>query len=248
MIASTPPHPSRGGGRQRRKGRHSGQHALVTIGSSNLESVGKTGLMDTRWLLVRHVMAGFGVGLVLIGCGGGGLSLSEYVDRVNAIGDRTNPQVEALVGELEQSRTPEDVKTTMDGMVALRVESVAATEALEPPEQIADLHDLFVGWEARLLLVEEALAARAGAVTGWEEFFVSSELEAYRAALVEGKQVCIEFQTRLDATAERGVFADIDWLPGELTEAVEAVLGCDLFPENPENVFRPVPATPEPST
>ena len=202
--------------------------------------------MSSRRILVRHVLAGLGVGLVLVGCGGSGLSLSEYVDRLNAIGNDANPQLEVLIAELERSRTPTAVKATMERMVALRVESIEATEALEPPQQIADLHDLFAGWEARLLAVEEALAARAGSVAGWEEFFVSSELEAYRAALVEGKELCIEFQTRLDATADRGVFADIDWLPGELKEAVEALLGCDLFPENPENVFRPVPS-PEPS-
>ncbi len=202
--------------------------------------------MGSRWSLVRHVLAGLGVGLVLFGCGGSALSLSEYVDRLNAIGNDANPQLEVLIAELERSRTPTAVKATMERMVALRVESIEATEALEPPQQIADLHDLFAGWEVRLLSVEEALAARAGSVAGWEEFFVSSELEAYRAALVEGKELCIEFQTRLDATADRGVFAGIDWLPGELKEAVEALLGCDLFPENPENVFRPVPS-PEPS-
>jgi hypothetical protein len=137
----------------------------------------------------------------------------------------------------------------MERMVVLRIESVQATEALDPPEQIADLHQLFMGWEKRLLPIEEALAARAGTVAGWEEFYQSAEVAAYRAALIEGKQVCVEFQTRLDATAKRGVFADTPWIRGALSEVVEARLGCDLFPEEPENVFRPAPATtvPEPS-
>jgi hypothetical protein len=204
------------------------------------------GLMGARWFLVRYVMAGFGVGLFLVGCGGGGLSLTEYVDRQNAIGDRTNPQAEALIAELERSTTPRDVNATMERMVALRVESVEATEALDSPEQIADLHQLVLGWEVRLLPIEEALAVRAGTVAGWEEFSQSAELADYRAALVEGKQVCIEFQTRLDATAMRGVFDDTPWIPGELKEVVEARLGCGLFPENPEDVFRLVPATTSP--
>ena len=205
--------------------------------------------MGTRWFLVRYVMAGFGVGLFPFGCGGGGLSLTEYVDRLNAIGDRTNPQAEVLISELERSTTPRDVNATMERMVALRIESVEATEALDPPERIADLHQLFLDWEKRLLPIEEALAARAGTVAGWEEFSESAEVADYRAALDEGRQVCIEFQTRLDATAKRGVFADTPWLPSALSEVVEARLGCGLFPENPENVFRPVPTTtvPEPS-
>jgi hypothetical protein len=198
---------------------------------------------------MRRAITGIGVGLLLFGCGGGGLSLTEYVDRLNVIDDRTVQQAEVLISELERSTTPKDVNATMEQMVALRIESVTATEVLDPPEQIADLHQLFLGWEKRLLPIEEALAVRAGTVAGWEEFFVSAEVVAYRAALVEGKQVCVEFQSRLDATADRGVFADTPWIPGELREVVSARLGCDLFPEEPENVFRPVPATtvPDPS-
>jgi hypothetical protein len=205
--------------------------------------------MGARWFLVRYLIVGFGFGLFLFGCGGGELSLTEYVDRLNAVGDRMNPQAEALIAELERSATPSDVNATMERMVALRIESVETTKALDPPEQIADLHQLFVGWEARLLPIEEALAARAGTVAGWEEFSESTEMTAYRTALVEGKQVCIEFQTRLDATAKRGVFADTPWLPSALSEVVEARLGCALFPESPEDVFKPVPAatSPEPS-
>jgi hypothetical protein len=197
--------------------------------------------MDSQSFVARCVMVGFGVGLFLSGCSGGGLSLTEYVDSLNATGDRTNPRAEALIAELERSITPRDVNATMERMVALRIESVEATEALDPPEQIANLHELFLGWELRLLPIEEALAARAGTVAGWEEFFESPEVADYRAALVEGRQVCIEFQARLDATAERGVFADTPWLPSALSEIVDARLGCGLFPENPEDIFRPVP-------
>jgi hypothetical protein len=198
--------------------------------------------MVARWLLVRRAIAGVGVALALVGCGGGELSLTAYVDRLNAINDRMVPKAQVLISELEQSATPRDVHATMERMVALRIESVQATEALDPPEQVADLHELFVGWEKRLLPIEEGLMTRAGTVVGWEELFESDEVSAYRAALVEGKQVCVEFQMRLDATKERGVFADTPWIPGELSEVVEARLGCDLFPEEPENVFRPVPA------
>ena len=187
---------------------------------------------------MRRVLAGLGVGLLLSGCGGGGLSLTEYVDQLNAINDQVVPQAEALISELERSTTPGEVSATMQRMAALRIESVQAIEALDPPEQIAELHQLTLGWEKRLVPIEEAFAARAGDVAGWEELLDSAEVAAYRAALVEGKQVCIEFQARLRATADRGVFADTPWIPGALSEVVEARLGCELFPENPEDVFR----------
>ena len=63
-------------------------------------------------------------------------------------------------------------------------------------------------------------------------------MAAYRAAIAEGKQVCNDFQSRLDATEQRGVFADTPWIPGEMKEVVERVLGCVWFPENPEDVYR----------
>ena len=80
-------------------------------------------------------------------------------------------------------------------------------------------------------------------MSGWPELLETSEVAAYRAALVEGKQMCIEFQATLDATESRGVFADTPWLPAEFSEVVDARLGCDLFPENPDSVFQPAPPT-----
>jgi hypothetical protein len=123
---------------------------------------------------IRLVMAGLGVGMLLSGCGGGGLSLTEYVDSLNAVNDRLNSQAEVLISDLERSTTPGEVSVTMERMAALRIESVQAAEAIDPPEQIADLHELFLSWEKRLLPIEEAFAARAGTVVGWEELFESA--------------------------------------------------------------------------
>ncbi len=190
---------------------------------------------------MRQLMAGIGVALLASGCGGGGLTLTEYVDGLNAINDRTVPQAEVLISELERATTPGEAGVAIEGMMALRIESLEATEELMPPEPIADLHELMVSWERRLVPVEESFAAQAAATSGWGEFLESAEVEAYRAALIEGKAICTEYQARLDATADRGAFADTPWIPTELSEVVEARLGCQLFPEEPENVFRPAP-------
>ena len=42
----------------------------------------------------------------------------------------------------------------------------------------------------------------------------------------EMRPLCFELQSRLDATAEREIFAEVLWVPGELKEVVSLVVGC----------------------
>ena len=117
-------------------------------------------------------------------------------------------------------------------------------------DQIADLHHLMWDWHGKFIPIEEALAHRAGTAentaAGWEALSASPEMAAYRASMAEGKQACADFQAELDATVERGVFADTPWIPSELKEVVDIVLGCDGFPEHPEDVYRYPPPTSSP--
>ena len=43
----------------------------------------------------------------------------------------------------------------------------------------------------------------------------------------------------LDATADRGAFVDVPWMPSELSEIVEYALGCGDQPANPQDAYRP---------
>lgn len=195
-------------------------------------------LTNVSSLRMGQAVAALAAGVLLAGCADGAPSLTEYVDELNEINGRTVPRADALIADLELSTTPAEVAEAMEQMALLRIESVEETEDLEPPDQVADLHRLLLAWENELIPIEEAFAARAAAVSGWVELVQSDEVAAYRAALVEGKQVCIDFQAKLDATTDRGQFADTPWIPAELSEVVEARLGCELFPDDPEDVFR----------
>jgi len=193
------------------------------------------------------------IGLLLSGCGGDDSSLTEYVEHVNAIAGRASEQGSALIAEGNQVTdfTPQHLQAGLErGLREIRVPLQTAADALEPPAQVADLHDLMWSWHARFIPIEEALAARAGAATDtaadWEALSDSPEMAAYRDAIAEGKRVCTDFQAQLDATAARGVFADVPWVPAELSEVVEAVLGCEWFPENPQDVYRYPPPTTTP--
>ncbi len=190
-----------------------------------------------------------GLCMVLVSsCGGGEMSLTEYVEAVNDINGRAmlqyqemvlaNPQGAVIVADRAQLNdfTPHDLQVALERTVEIQAEALEATAAIEPPQQIADLHYLFFK-----SLPLEALAVRAGTAADWDELSESPEMEAYRDALVKDIRVCVDFQARLDATAERGAFANTPWIPSEMKEIVDVVLGCDQYPANPEDLYRPLP-------
>jgi len=203
----------------------------------------------------RFVALALCVTLLLWGCGGGEMSLTEYVEQLNAIVDRARQQYETLVaspqgavlvaeGAQLTDFTPQDLEVAFERVKEIEVEVQEATEALEPPEQIADLHDFFFDFDDdSFTAAQDALAARAGTAVDWEELSQSPEMAAYRAALAEDKQTCTRIEAELDTTEERGVFADTPWMPGELKEIVEVGLGCEGYPEHPEDVYRPPPTS-----
>jgi hypothetical protein len=202
---------------------------------------------------MRFMLVGVCLVLTVSGCGGSEMSLTEYVDQLNAINKRglqqylellASPQGEVLVAaEAAQITdfTPQDLQVGLEGVIEIAVEVKEAADAIEPPEQVADLHHRL--FDDKFTFFEEALAARAGTAANWEELSESPEMEAFRAAMAEDKQACIDFQAELDATADREVFADMPWIPGSLKEIVDAVLNCEFVPEIPEDMFRPPPTS-----
>ena len=38
--------------------------------------------------------------------------------------------------------------------------------------------------------------------------------------------LCLEIQSKLDATADREIFAEVPWIPSEMKEVVDLVVGC----------------------
>jgi hypothetical protein len=85
--------------------------------------------------------------------------------------------------------------------------------------------------------------ASSGTASDWYALSESEEAAVYREALAADNQVCAELEAKLDATADRGVFADTPWIPRESKEAVNYALGCDSLPEHPEGAYRPPPTT-----
>ncbi len=193
-------------------------------------------------------------------CGGGGeMSLTEYVESIDAIFARGIQQYQELVsspqglvlivgqgshlgfddqGAQLADFTPQDLHVALEQVAGIQAEALKAAAAIDPPDQIADLHALYF----RELPIAE-LAVRAGTTATWEELSESAEMTAYREALAADNRVCADIQAKLDATAARGVFTDTPWIPNDLKETVNYALGCDSLPEHPEDAYRPTPAT-----
>jgi hypothetical protein len=198
--------------------------------------------------------------MTVAACGGGGeMSLNEYVESVDAIFARGIEQYEAIVstpqglvlvvgqgshvglddlGTQPTDFTPQDLHVALEQVAQVQADALQAAAAINPPEQIADLHVLFF----RELPIAE-LAVRAGTSADWEELSESAEMAAYRKALAADNQACAEFQAKLDSTADRGVFTDTPWIPNDLKETVNYALGCDELPTHPEDAYRPTPTT-----
>jgi hypothetical protein len=67
---------------------------------------------------------------------------------------------------------------------------------------------------------------RAETADSLDELKESSEAVAYWDLDAEMRPLCLEFQSRLDATGEREVFAEVPWVPSDMKEVVNLVLGC----------------------
>lgn len=186
--------------------------------------------------------------------------MSEYVESVDAIFETAVGQYEEViagpgglvlvVGQGEHlgiddqglalsDFTPQDLHVALGKVAEIQAEAMEAAAAIDPPRQLEDIHALYF----RELPLEE-LAARAGTASDWEDLSESPEMAAYRDALEADNEVCDEFQATLDATADGGAFADVPWMPSELSEIVDYALACGDQPANPQDAYRPPPTSP----
>jgi hypothetical protein len=104
------------------------------------------------------------VSLPLASCGGGEMTMTDYVERVDAIFDRGFEQYEAVVvspqgqvllvgqgghlGFADQGAqltnfTPWDLHVALGQVAEIQAEALGAAAAVDPPDQIADLHALY---------------------------------------------------------------------------------------------------------
>jgi hypothetical protein len=165
--------------------------------------------------------------VMLVACGSGGLSLTEYAERLDVLALELGEQLDA--GDARMSTgtaTLADAQEVLTSALAARADFQEGMTALDPPEEFADVHTDFVEVHSRIIAAQEAFVARTATAATLEELDQSAEAAAYRAIGSEAASLCEEFRARIDTTADREVFADTPWIPGDIKEVVAVTFGC----------------------
>jgi len=186
----------------------------------------------------RRMLAFLVCGLVLGGCGGG-TSTTEYVEQLNSIPSRYAEQFTAAWNDYLAVEDPtlDDLRMLLGADAEMRRRIQADIDAIEPPRHFADTHTGFSAWHASYVAANDAMEVKARTVATWDEFIDSSELAAVTRILRDGIRLCQEMEGELDSTDAKA-FEGTPWMPGDLTSAVQAAIGCDVIPEDYAAAFR----------
>jgi hypothetical protein len=174
----------------------------------------------------RRTLASACIVFVIVACGGGTLSLTEYGERFQSIRFAMTAEFDVLEAQRASIGTVEDGKELLDRAVAIRTDLQNSLTDLDPPEALAGFHGDLVEQLSRVLLAQKAWAGRAETAGSLDVLQGSSEALAYWELDAQMVPLCLELQSTLDATAERGIFAEVPWIPGEMKEVVSLVMGC----------------------
>jgi hypothetical protein len=179
---------------------------------------------------VRHAWAGTWLAVILVACGGGSLTVSEYAAQAEELVAVLEARFESLDTEWEsQAPTVEGARRYWDGRLAVRAEFLEGVQALDPPYGVADLHAAALDVFGRIAEADRALAARVATfetVTEHWQWVDTPEGQASEAVLEDVFALCRASQAEFDATKNRESLKDVPWIPSEMTEVVSVAFGC----------------------
>ena len=160
--------------------------------------------------------------LLLLGCGGGTLSMTEYAATLDLLVSDLGGELEAMDVRVTETPTVEEARLVLGEALTARTEFQQSLTELDPPRGFADLHNDLVDLHARLITVQGAFAAQAATATSLDEMLNSTESEAYQAVQIELMELCPDLQARVDALAD---LAGNPWI-GTGREVVRVAFGC----------------------
>ena len=179
---------------------------------------------------MRSIIMAIFLVLVVVSCGGGGLTLAEYAEQTEGLVTAMNGRIDALDVELRaEDPTVESTQNYFNQKLAARHEFLDGFQVLEPSEEVAEMHTAALDIVTRLTAAEEALAQWAEGVESIDELsriWDTPEGLAMQAVDEEAIAICQAAQAQADSTADREALADFPWISPELQEVVVVFFGC----------------------
>jgi hypothetical protein len=170
------------------------------------------------------------VGLLLGGCGGA-MSLTEYAERLEAAGAAASGRFDAINAVLTASdATVAEARSAVREAAVIGNDLHADLEALDPSDEIADLHAVLLELHRDVVAAQQEWADSADTAGSVAELLQSPEAQAVFVSNDTALAACGRIQDALDATADRAAFEDVPWLPERLKESIEVALGCSPGP------------------
>ncbi len=168
--------------------------------------------------------------VILVACGGGSLTVSEYAAQAEELVAVLEARFESLDAEWEsQAPTVDGARSYWDGRLAVRAEFLEGVQELDTPDGVADLHAAALDVFGRIAAADKALAARVATfevVTDHWQWVDTPEGRASEAVLEEVFALCRASQAEFDATKDREALRDVPWIPSAMTEVVSVAFGC----------------------
>jgi hypothetical protein len=176
--------------------------------------------------MVRSVAAAVAVSLLLAACGGS-MSLTEYAEALEAVAADASSRFDPVEATLTApDKTLEEARSAVKEAAVIGNDFHAKLEALDPPDELADLHAVLLELHRDVVAAQQEWADSADGAQSVAELVQSPEAQAFISLNETAFEACRRVQDALDATAERAAFEDMPWLPAELKESIEVALGC----------------------
>jgi len=168
----------------------------------------------------RLLVIPFAVMLLAGACGGGeeDLTLEEYFQRIDVLGDDTDDEIDRLNEEFEaaaeEAETEEEVIEAFHDffgpLTASFEDFVAELESIDPPSEVEDAHNEAVAVQAEGLELFEDLNERAQRVesaSGMEEVVAELEGPVFTDISDRNEQACFGLEAIADAN---GIDVDLE--------------------------------------
>jgi hypothetical protein len=167
--------------------------------------------------------------LVASACGSGP-SLTDYAAEIEAVVKSHNAGMDANDRDFESGpSTVERIRAYASTRMEFRDAFLAGFEALEPPEEVEELHAAALETIRTVVSAERELfnvATTSNDLTELQNLWASPAGQTARAADEKAVAICQAAEAAINSTEDRQALVGMPWVPSELQEIVTVAFGC----------------------